>query len=250
MANEAASRHRVATAVLALLTVGAGFVTDSLFRTPLQPMKTAVAVGGPPSPEARVVVEKAPFTDTQQELVNFGLDRFEGQGLSLPEIEFEFFPTTLDCEGHMGYYLHASRTLRMCSMSKSTLLHELAHAWANINLSRAERASFASYRGLNAWNDDGDVWKERGTEHAAEIIAWALMDEADHVRFTTTMPDGSLQAEFRLLAIDNSRVEALYDGFVELTGMEPVFRYPAEWDSTALETQWQARMSAMSSPEA
>jgi hypothetical protein len=239
----------MAAAMIALLAVGAGIVADSSSEAPRELVETAVT-GAPPSrPRPPVAVEMAPLTGIQQELVDFGLDRFKAQGLPLPNIRFEFFPTTADCGGHEGYYLHETPTLRMCSLSKSTLLHELAHAWANLNLSQDERESFADYRGLDAWNDVEDAWKQRGTEHAAEIISWALLDEADHVRFTTTLPDGSVQAEFRLLNIDNSRVEALHDGFVELTGAEPVFRSPAEWDSKTLETQWQARMTAISSPE-
>ena len=29
-------------------------------------------------------------------------------------------------------------------------------------------------RGLTAWNDQGVIWDERGFEHAAETLAWAL----------------------------------------------------------------------------
>ena len=29
-------------------------------------------------------------------------------------------------------------------------------------------------RGVTAWNDQGVIWDERGFEHAAETLAWAL----------------------------------------------------------------------------
>lgn len=32
-------------------------------------------------------------------------------------------------------------------------------------------------RQLDTWNDHGADWEERGTEHAAEIISWALCDQ-------------------------------------------------------------------------
>ena len=198
---------------------------------------------------AEVVEYRSHLTRAQQDLVEFGLSRFADHGLALPPIHVEFYPTVADCEGHEGFYANQSRTLRMCTLDKKTMLHELGHAWAHLNLSDAERAAFTTHRGLAAWNDQGDSWNHRGTEHAAEIIAWALTDEPHATRFTFVSNDGTPQSIFRLLTIENSSVEALHDGFVELTGMEPIFRSPQEWDSEALESEWQANVGAMSSPE-
>ncbi|MGH8870474.1 MAG: hypothetical protein ACRDWS_00640 [Acidimicrobiia bacterium] len=238
MAKYHSPRYLIGIAILGLLAViWAGF--EATRTAPVS------------EPGGTVGIEhRAPLTPAQQALVDFGLGRFADQGLDLPAIHIEFSPTVADCRGHEGQYANQSRTLRMCSLDKTTMLHELAHAWANHNLSTAEREAFAAFRGLAAWNDQLDEWKERGTEQAAEIIAWALLDEPNTVRFIDTEDDGTPKVSFRLLAIENSSVEALHEGFVELTGMEPIFRTPADWDSRALEAGWQARMSRVVSPEA
>lgn len=190
------------------------------------------------------------LSPAQEELVEFGLGRFAGQGLGLPEVNIDFRPSSLDCQGHKGLYLHRTRTLRMCSLDKKTMLHELAHAWARHNLTVAEMESFTRYRGLATWNDSSDPWKERATEHAAEIIAWALMDRPVHLRLTVHADHECQRPEFRLLTIEDSTVEELYDGFLLLTGVEPIFRTPSEFDSDALESEWQAKVANTTSPEA
>jgi hypothetical protein len=58
-----------------------------------------------------------------------------------------------------------------------TTLHELAHAWAESQLSTAEWAAFLELRGLDVWYDDRVARHERGMEHAAEVVSWGLMDE-------------------------------------------------------------------------
>lgn len=174
------------------------------------------------------------LSSDERELVDFALSRFETQGLELPEISFEFFPSTLDCDGHKGMYWHAGRTLRMCSMDEHTLLHEMAHAWANENLTIAERVAFTRQSGLEAWNGHDDAWEDRGTEHAAETIAWGLGDESKHVKWVETLPDGSERVSHRILTLDID-VEMLWHNFKKLTGTEPLFRDDGWWshDSAA-----------------
>jgi hypothetical protein len=55
---------------------------------------------------------------------------------------------------------------------------------------------------------------------------------------------------FRLLTIPDVTALDLYHGFVELTGMEPMFRDEADWDPLLLEAEWQKTMGSASSPEA
>ena len=163
------------------------------------------------------------LTVEQQDLVVWAMDRFVANGLDLPPIETEFSPSTIDCMGHKGLYYAAERRLHMCAMDKRTMLHELAHAWANVALSKADRQRFVELRGLNTWNDRGEAWKERGTEHAAETIAWALMDEPIHVRW---VEDGI--ESFRLLTIPDSDVNSLAAGFEALTSFDSPYRHASE----------------------
>jgi hypothetical protein len=53
----------------------------------------------------------------------------------------------------------------------------MGHVWAHENLDQKARQDFLEMRGLEVWNEPGAAWAEQGQEHAAEIIAWALMDE-------------------------------------------------------------------------
>ncbi len=190
------------------------------------------------------------LSQKQQELLNFALSRFEVQRLALPQIEVEFFADTLECRGHKGLYWSRTRTLRMCGVDKKTMLHELAHAWANLNLTDAQREQFAKLRGLEEWNSSEHNWKERATEHAAEIIAWALMDQPPHVRYVTETGDRGSHVEYRLLTIDDRSVEEMCEAFVSLTDRQLVYRYAEECDSGLLEIEWQTRMAAASSHEA
>lgn len=208
--------------------------------TGFEPETPSLGPGGVPSVSLNV---------PQRNLVEFGLSRFEQQGLELPELSFEFRPRAVDCLGHQGLYSRRSRTLRMCSMDKKTMLHELAHAWANHNLSDAEMNEFTRHRGLREWNDPAAPWKERATEHAAEIITWALMDRAVHLRLSVVSEVECRESEFRLLTIEDSTVERLHADFVRLTGLEPVLRTPTELDSQALEAEWQSTVGTATSPE-
>ena len=59
---------------------------------------------------------------------------------------------------------------------KRTMLHEIAHIWATDALDQATRASFLTLRGLETWSSRDVPWHARGSEQAAEVITWALMD--------------------------------------------------------------------------
>ena len=56
-------------------------------------------------------------------------------------------------------------------------LHELAHAWAETQLTPIDQADFLRLRRLDAWSDEGLPPHEWGAEHAAEVVSWGLMDE-------------------------------------------------------------------------
>lgn len=164
----------------------------------------------------------------QKELVNLAMGQFDAQGLELPEIDFVFHDDLWPCHGHKGMFHKSTRTLEMCSMDPHTMLHELAHAWANENLSERVREDFMLSRDLDSWNDHDDAWDRRGTEHVAETIAWALAEDPRHVRWLETLPDGSKETTHRILSIGVD-VDTLLGNFKDITGMDPVFRHASEW---------------------
>jgi hypothetical protein len=61
--------------------------------------------------------------------------------------------------------------------NRVAILHELGHAWLTSSVSTETQTTFLHLRGLETWNDHDQPWHKRGFEHAAEIIAWALIDQ-------------------------------------------------------------------------
>lgn len=169
-----------------------------------------------------------PLTFDEQALVDFALDRFETQGLQLPEVEFVFRDSLRPCDLHKGRYHRDLQLVEMCSMDKHTMLHELAHAWANYNLSRDQMEAFVIERALDSWNDPDHAWARRGTEHVAETIAWALSDEPRHIMWVENLKDGTKETTYRILTV-SVEVEDLLADFKAITGMVSVYRHREEW---------------------
>jgi len=119
-------------------------------------------------------------TPAQQEMARWAIGRFEAAGLSLPSLEIRFHPTPNGCGGRLGRYSDGKADLcgvHVNLMSRRTLLHEMAHGWVGTSVSAGLKDRFLRLRQLESWNDPGVDWQERGTEHAAEIIGWALCDQ-------------------------------------------------------------------------
>ncbi len=131
--------------------------------------------GRAPSFEPKVVFEVADAD--RHARVEEALALFEGAGLVLPPIRIEFFDEEGACRGHAGLFVanQAGRSrVRICSKLPVILLHELGHAWAFANLTDDDRAAYAELLGLEHWNQPGIEWKQRGTEKAANAIAYSL----------------------------------------------------------------------------
>lgn len=145
-------------------------------------------------------------TPAQQEMARWAIGRFETAGLSLPSLEIRFHPTPNGCDGRLGGY--AGGTVDLCGvhvnlMSRRTLLHEIAHGWVGATVSADLKARFLRLRQLESWNDPRVDWQERGTEHAADIISWALCDQGTG----TQLP-----------SIPRNAPDHLADGYELLTG--------------------------------
>lgn len=72
-------------------------------------------------------------------------------------------------------------------------------------LDEAVREEFGEHVGLETWNDPTVAWDRRAIEHAADTIAWGLMDR-----------------EMRMLAIGDPTRDELVVGFRILTGTDPL----------------------------
>ena len=145
-------------------------------------------------------------TPAQRTMARWAIGRFEAAGLSLPSLEIRFHPTPIGCGGRSGGY--SDGTADLCGvhvnlMSRRTLLHEMAHGWVGSTVSAGLRARFLRLRQLESWNDQSLDWDERGTEHAADIISWALCDQGTGIH---------------LPSIPRNDLDQLADGYELLTG--------------------------------
>ena len=136
-----------------------------------------------------------------QRLVRWALGRYEHAGLRVPPIDVHFHPDTSGCYGHIGSELGGRVDVCVVIVSeiaRDAVLHEMGHAWVDENVSATVRERFMRMRGLTAWNDQNVIWDDRGFEHAAETLAWAL----GHRFIAPGIPDNDpdrLTAAFELL---------------------------------------------------
>jgi hypothetical protein len=155
------------------------------------------------------------LTPSQHDLVAWAKQRFVVAGLEPPSPDVVFASDRDVCHGHHGLFQGKHHRVSICindgaasQFSRKLMLHELAHAWAREHLSADDRHTFVELRGAASWNDRDDPWAERGTEHAAEILAWGLMDihaDPSHIQPTD---NASLRQAFLALA----RVSPINDG--------------------------------------
>lgn len=183
-----------------LLEVADEFVEDSpdypleegqLFPTPTLSIVLPTAKG------REVDVYNA--SEDQIQLVEWTIERFAENDLVFPEVAEIVFPPTAACEGGVsGVAVHreGGSSIDVCTTAETasveeetgvyvptraerrTILHELAHVWNFAHVSEYRKEAFVTERGLEAWIGDGIDWDRRGSEHAAEILMWGLMDEA------------------------------------------------------------------------
>lgn len=132
----------------------------------------------PPSP----VVDTTMLPDALAELTGRAVELFDDAGLDLPTLRFTHHGDDREhCGGWKGVhrYENGVSDIGLCTddfgpTTEWLVLHETAHAWAAHSLTEERRAAFRSLRGWEEWR--ADVWHESGSEQAAEIIAWGLID--------------------------------------------------------------------------
>lgn len=117
--------------------------------------------------------------------IEWGLDRFRDAGLQLPAMAITVHDDDAPCDGNSGRYLPNDPVeVHLCisgpvdsRVARLTTVHELAHAWAEAQMTADERSAFLHLRGLDTWNDQRIPRHQRGFEHVAEVVSWGLMDE-------------------------------------------------------------------------
>ncbi len=145
----------------------------------------------------------------REEMLDWAIKRYRAAGLQMPAIDVYFHRGSEGCGGYLGFTKNGRVDLcirlAMEGQPQRIVLHELAHAWAEVELDEETRNAFLELRALGGWNVTADDHKDRGTEQAAEIIAWGLGDGSP-----TPLISGDRDPA------------ALADGFRLLTGAEPL----------------------------
>lgn len=158
--------------------------------------------------------------------IEWGIDRFGEAGLQLPPMSIMTHVGDDLCDGNSGLYKPMLAEIHLCvpgppdsRVATLTILHELAHAWAETQLDDARRTSLLHLRKLLHWVEPDTPRHQWGAEHAAEVVSWGLMsEEITIIRINDAEPD-QLAAAFRLLvgrqplwAPDQCRPRVLHDG--------------------------------------
>ncbi len=164
------------------------------------------------------------LTAEQQGFVDWATSRYERAGLDLPDVTVTFHDASVDCQGFGGLYIPSTRDVRICQMVKTTIIHELAHAWIETTFDATDRQSFMAQRDLETWADLGYEWAELGAEQAAEVITWGLMDSNIQIQWVETDDDGQAIPEYRLFKIPDSSPDELIAAYELLTGDAPTDR--------------------------
>jgi hypothetical protein len=143
----------------------------------------------------------------QHDMVVWALGRYEQAGLELPPVEIHIHSDRSGCNGLNGYLGGSEETgwiVHSCGVD-FTLLHELGHAWDRHMLDDEIKAEFLELAQADVWRDTED-WLLSGEEHAANVLAWALME--DRINQTRTRPFDS---------------DSMLNAYEILTGEEPLW---------------------------
>jgi hypothetical protein len=167
---------------------------------------------GQPAPVAFVGLP-----DDFQSMAKWAIERFDQAGLELPPLRFVYHEgDRTPCLGRDG--LHHSvddvNIIEICATDPSfpirvMILHETAHAWVHHSLTPERKAAFRELRGWEHWRNYGEAaWHENGTEQAAEIMVWGLIDRP-----------------IRIVRILQNDCDQLDTGYRTLTTSEPLNRF-------------------------
>ena len=163
-------------------------------------------------------------TRALNDALEWGLQRFATAGMEIPQVASATFTVQSDfCDDIRAQYLRAEAGVELefcmdegsacwdedCSELlpgwSAVVLHEIAHAWLDTHLDVIDTERFLDHVGLETWRDPNLPWDEIGVEHAADTIAWGLMDR-----------------DIEMLRIGQPTSEQLAEGFGILTGIDPL----------------------------
>ena len=148
------------------------------------------------------------------DMATWALGLFDDADLALPPMSFDYHgDDTAPCSGWRGAHrsVNGASTIDICTsdagpVTAALVLHEMAHAWASIDLTEQRKDEFQALRGWTDWSNHAEVaWHNNGAEQAAEIMVWGLIDR----------PIG-------IVTINNHSCDDLDSGYRVLTGQAPL----------------------------
>lgn len=167
----------------------------------------------PPALEAPAV-ELIDVPPELAEMVYWAVDLFDQAGLELPPMRVIHHAADREpCRGRDGMHhaVDGVGVIELCATEASfptqvMILHETAHAWIDHQLTVEQKAEFQKLRGWEFWRDyEAAAWHENGTEQAAEIMVWGLIDRP-----------------LRMIRIYQASCDELEAGYLTLTGQAPL----------------------------
>lgn len=175
------------------------------------PLLTALVISGTSLSETHETIIETQ-NEEQQQLAEWALGRYAEAGLDLPPLVIRFPGRDLSfCDGAQAraYLAQDPVEVRMCWNDSFILLHELAHVWEAHHVSHDRHERFMGLRdGVEFWASLEVAWDERGREHAANVIAWGLLQDPYLISRTYPNDPASMIDAFTYL----TDVEPLHDG--------------------------------------
>ncbi len=160
------------------------------------------------TPDVVVAVEMVGMPVDLREIADWAVSLFEEAGLHLPPIRFVHHGgVTEPCQGRAGTHreIEGVSVIEICVTevgrpTRVMVLHETAHAWAAVSVTPERKVAFQELRGWTHWRDyEAAPWHENGTDQAAEIMVWGLIDEPLRMARIYQTSCAELEAGYRVL---------------------------------------------------
>jgi hypothetical protein len=212
--------HTTTTATLAITLASFLVVSGIGAPTPGEagakagtPTQTSIPIAAPARQDSTrlTTTAAAPVTEIRDPIIHtenegqreraiWALGRFEEAGLELPSLTIHLHSDQAECGGGNGYLtdLPGGEFLIHSCGNEFTLLHELAHAWDMHALDDDTRDSFLVDAQATTWRND-ENWYLAGGEHAANTIAWGLLEERINQTRTRPYDTNSMLKGFEIL---------------------------------------------------